>query len=69
MGYESERVAGIDHAAWHGDPNERPTVTDPGAAAGLFGWRQRSGYRRHRQVWTKTRPVTIPIGTRRAPAP
>src|SRR5208283_4793528 len=30
---------------------------------------RRQGYRRHRQVWTKTRPVTIPIGTRRAPAP
>ena len=31
--------------------------------------RQRAGYERHRQVWTKTRPVTIPIGERRAPAP
>ena len=31
--------------------------------------RRRTGYARHRQVWTKTRPVTIPIGERRAPAP
>jgi len=30
---------------------------------------QRTGYQRHRLVWTKTRPVTIPIGERRAPAP
>jgi transposase InsO family protein len=35
----------------------------------LYNLRQRSGYQRHRQLWTKTRPVTIPIGTRRAPAP
>ena len=34
-GYESERVAGIDHDAKHGDPNERPAFTDPRAAAGL----------------------------------
>jgi hypothetical protein len=36
-GYESERLAGIDHDAKHGDPDERPTFTSPGAAAGLFG--------------------------------
>jgi hypothetical protein len=39
------------------------------SVAHLYHLRQRSGYRRHRQVWTKTRPVTIRIGTRRAPAP
>ena len=39
------------------------------SVAHLYNLRQRSGYRGHRQVWTKTRPVTIPIGTRRAPAP
>ncbi len=43
MGYESERVAGIDHAAGHGDPHERRTITDPGAAAGLFGWHHGGG--------------------------
>ena len=32
-GYESERVAGIDHDAKHGDPDEPPTTTNPGAAA------------------------------------
>jgi transposase InsO family protein len=31
--------------------------------------RQRTGYQRQRQRWTKTRPVMIPIGIRRAPAP
>jgi len=36
MGYETERVDEIDHDATHGDPNERPTTTDPGTAAGLF---------------------------------
>ena len=35
----------------------------------LYNLRQRIGYERHRQIWTKTRPVTIPIGERRAPAP
>ena len=35
----------------------------------LYNLRRRTGYERHRQVWTKTRPVTIPIGERRAPAP
>ncbi len=39
------------------------------SVAHLYNLRQRSGYQRHRQVWTKTRPVTIRIGTRRAPAP
>jgi hypothetical protein len=35
----------------------------------LYNLRKRSGYLRHRRVWTKTRPVTIAIGERRAPAP
>lgn len=39
------------------------------SVAHLYNLRQRTGYQRHRQVWTKTRPVTIPIGERRAPAP
>jgi transposase InsO family protein len=39
------------------------------SVAHLYNLRQRKGYLRHRQLWTKTRPVTIPIGTRRAPAP
>jgi metallo-beta-lactamase class B len=37
MGHEFEQVAGIDHDAKHGDSDERRTITDPGAAAGLFG--------------------------------
>src|SRR5882724_3662850 len=43
-GYESERLAGIDHDARHGDPNERPTITDPGAAAGLCGRNDNGGF-------------------------
>jgi transposase InsO family protein len=39
------------------------------SVAHLYNLRQRAGYQRHRQVWTKTRPVTVPIGERRAPAP
>lgn len=39
------------------------------SVAHLYNLRQRQGYQRQRQVWTKTRPVTIPIGERRAPAP
>ncbi len=39
------------------------------SVAHLYNLRQRPGYQRQRVVWTKTRPVTIPIGTRRAPAP
>ena len=39
------------------------------SVAHLYNLRQRAGYLRHRQVWTKTRPVTIAIGERRAPAP
>lgn len=35
----------------------------------LYNLRQRQGYRRERQTWTKTRPVSIAIGERRAPAP
>ena len=39
------------------------------SVAHLYNLRKRSGYQRQRQVWTKTRPVTIAIGERRAPAP
>ena len=39
------------------------------SVAHLYNLRQRAGYERHRQVWTKTRSVTISIGERRAPAP
>ena len=39
------------------------------SVAHLYNLRKRTGYLRRRQVWTKTRPVTIPIGERRAPAP
>lgn len=37
--------------------------------AHLYNLRSRAGYQRHRQVWTRTRPVTVPIGERRAPSP
>jgi transposase InsO family protein len=39
------------------------------SVAHLYNLRQRPGYQRRRQLWTKTRSVTIPIGARRAPAP
>jgi transposase InsO family protein len=39
------------------------------SVAHLYNLRKQTGYRRQRQVWAKTRPVTIPIGVRRAPAP
>jgi transposase InsO family protein len=39
------------------------------SVAHLYNLRQQDGYRRQRQGWTKTRPVTIAIGERRAPAP
>jgi transposase InsO family protein len=39
------------------------------SVAHLYNLRQRAGYQRHRRAWTKTRPVTIAIGQRRAPAP
>jgi hypothetical protein len=55
--------------AWRlfGDPRyERLAAI---SVAHLYNLRQRKGYQRHRQLWTKTRPVTIPIGTRRAPTP
>jgi transposase InsO family protein len=35
----------------------------------LYNLRKRSSYQRQRRVWTKTRPVSLPIGERRAPAP
>ena len=35
----------------------------------LYNLRKQAGYQRHRRTWTKTRPVTIAIGERRAPAP
>ena len=39
------------------------------SVAHLYNLRRRAGYEHHRQAWTKTRPVTIPISERRAPAP
>ena len=39
------------------------------SVAHLYNLRQRPSYQQRRQVWTKTRPVTVPIGERRAPAP
>jgi len=39
------------------------------SVAHLYNLRRLEGYQRRRQVWTKTRPVNIPIGERRAPAP
>ena len=39
------------------------------SVAHLYNLRQRAGYQRLRQVWIKTRPVTVAIGERRAPTP
>ena len=39
------------------------------SVAHLYNLRQHDGYQRQRSVWTTTRPATIPIGERRAPAP
>ena len=39
------------------------------SVAHLYNLRQRPSYQHQRQVRTKTRPVTVPIGERRAPAP
>ena len=39
------------------------------SVAHLYNLRSQDGYRRLRQAWTKTRPVTIAIGERRAPSP
>ena len=50
-----------------GDPRYQRLATI--SVAHLYNLRQRPGYLRHRQVWTKTRPVTVQIGERRAPAP
>ena len=39
------------------------------SVAHLYNLRRRPVYQRLRQVWTKTRPVTVAIGERRAPSP
>jgi len=39
------------------------------SVAHLYNLRKRSSYQRQRRVWTNTRPVSLPIGERRAPAP
>jgi hypothetical protein len=39
------------------------------SVAHLYNLRKRSSYQRQRRVWTKTRPVSLPIGERRAPTP
>jgi len=48
------------------------SVAHPGArpkALRMYNLRQRPSYLHQRQVWTKTRPTTVPIGERRAPTP
>jgi transposase InsO family protein len=55
--------------AWRlfGDPRyERLALI---SVAHLYNLRQRKGYLQRRQVWSKTQPVTLPIGERRAPRP
>ncbi|MGA8146559.1 MAG: hypothetical protein WB870_03160 [Gallionellaceae bacterium] len=39
------------------------------SVAHLYNLRQHPSNQHQRQVWTKTRPVTVPIGERRAPTP
>ena len=39
------------------------------SVAHLYNLRKQSTYQRQRRAWTQTRPVTIAIGERRAPAP
>lgn len=39
------------------------------SVAHLYNLRHRPSYQQRRQSWTPTRPVTVPIGERRAPAP
>ena len=39
------------------------------SVAHLYNLRQRPNYQHQRQVWTKTRPASVPIGERRAPTP
>lgn len=39
------------------------------SAGHLYNLRKSTGYQRQRQVWTKTRPVAVAIGERRAPTP
>ena len=55
--------------AWHvfGDTPYQRLATI--SVAHLYNLRKRTGYVRHRQAWTKTRPVSLAIGERRAPAP
>jgi hypothetical protein len=43
-GYESERAAGFDHDAKHGDSDERPAFTDPCAAAGFSRGHRGGGF-------------------------
>ncbi|EQD77055.1 integrase, catalytic region, partial [mine drainage metagenome] len=57
-----ERAYGI-----FGDNRYRRLATI--SVAHLYNLRQHPGYRHQRQVWTKTRPATVPIGERRAPTP
>ena len=39
------------------------------SVAHLYTLRKRTGYARNRRGWTQTRPVSVAIGERRAPAP
>jgi transposase InsO family protein len=54
-------------ATVHGDARYARLATI--SVGHLYNLRRASGYVERRQQWSKTRPVTLPIGERRAPAP
>ena len=62
LGHPVERAYGIFGDARY----ERLAVI---SVAHLYNLRRHAGYQRLRQVWAKTRPVTVAIGERRAPSP
>lgn len=54
-------------ATVHGDARFARLATL--SVAHLYNLRRARGYTERRQQWSRTRPVTLPIGERRAPAP
>ena len=55
--------------AYHRFADARYTRLADISVAHLYNLRQQTDYQRQRQTWTKTRPVAIAIGQRRAPRP
>jgi hypothetical protein len=55
--------------AWQSFGDERYALLASISVSHLYNLRASTGYKKHRMVWSRTRPTPVKIGIRKAPAP